>query len=181
MVAPRIVRLLTERLALREFTRDDVDDLVALDGDPRVMRYIGDGSVGTRPLCEAGIDRVRARYAEDTGLGIWHASRRDDGAFVGWVSLKPCGDSADIEVGYRLMHYAWGRGYATELARAMVRRGFEEVSLDRVIGVTHPDNRVSQRVLTKVGMRDEGWGRYYGRDLRLFAIDRPMWQAGAGR
>ena len=181
MAAPRITQLPTGRLVLREFTRDDVDDLVALDGDPRVMRYIGDGSVGTRALCEAGIERTFARYAGGTGLGVWHAARRADGTFVGWVSLKPCGDSADIEVGYRLMHDAWGRGYATELARAMLRRGFEDVGLDRIIGVTHPDNHVSQRVLTKVGMRDEGWGRYYGRDLRLFAIDFAQWRAGGGR
>ena len=173
MAAPRITQLPTERLVLREFTRDDVDDLVALDGDPRVMRYIGDGSVGTRGTVRGrASSALLARYAEGTGLGLWHATRRDDGTFVGWVSLKPCGDSTDIEVGYRLMHDAWGRGYATELARAMLRRGFDDVGLDRIIGVTHPDNHVSQRVLAKVGMRDEGWGRYYGRDLRLFAIRR---------
>jgi RimJ/RimL family protein N-acetyltransferase len=176
MAAPRILRQQTRRLALREFTRADVDALVTLDADPRVMRFIGDGSVGTRALCEAGIERVLARYAEDNGLGLWHASRQDDGRFVGWVSLKPCGDSPDIEIGYRLMHDAWGQGFATELARAMVRRGFDEVGLERIIGVTHPDNAASQRVLAKAGMRDEGWGRYYGRDLRLFAIDRAMWR-----
>jgi RimJ/RimL family protein N-acetyltransferase len=174
MGAPRIVRLHTGRLALREFARDDVDDLVALDGDARVMRYIGDGSVGTRALCEAGIERALARYAEGNGLGIWHATRRDDGRFVGWVSLKPCGDSADIEVGYRLMHDAWGQGFATELARASLRRGFDEVGLDRIIGVTHPDNLASQRVLVKAGMRDVGWGRYYGRDLRLFVSEAAL-------
>ena len=181
MAAARMARLLTARLALREFTGDDVDDLVDLDGDPRVMRYIGDGSVGTRATCEAGIERVLARYAEGTGLGVWRAARRDDGRFVGWVSLKPCGDSPDIEVGYRLMHDAWGQGFATELARAMLARGFEEVGLERIIGVTHPENFASQRVLVKAGMRDEGFGRYYGRDLRLFAIGRTHWRDGAGR
>lgn len=181
MTAPRLDRLLTARLALREFARADVDDLVALDGDPRVMRYIGDGAVGTRAMCESGIERVLARYAEGTGLGVWRAARRDDGRFIGWVSLKPCGDSSDIEVGYRLVHDAWGHGFATELARAMVRRGFEEVGLERIIGVTHPENCASQRVLAKAGMRDEGFGRYYGRDLRLFATDRPRWREGAQR
>ena len=181
MAAPRVTQLPTERLVLREFTRDDVDDLVALDGDPRVMRYIGDGSIGTRALCETGIERTLSRYAEGTGLGLWHASRRDDGTFVGWVSLKPCGDSTDIEVGYRLMRDAWGGGYATELARAMLHRGFDDLGLGRIIGVTHPDNHVSQRVLTKVGMRDEGWGRYYGRDLRLFAIEHAQWPGGDER
>jgi RimJ/RimL family protein N-acetyltransferase len=181
MAAPRITQLPTERLVLREFTRDDVDALVALDADPRVMRFIGDGSVGSREACEAAIERVLARYAEDTGLGIWHATRQDDGSFVGWVSLKPCGDSTDIEVGYRLLHDAWGHGFATELTRAMLHRGFDEVGLDRIIAVTHPDNFVSQRVLAKAGLRDEGWGRYYGRDLRLFAMDIALWRAGVGR
>jgi RimJ/RimL family protein N-acetyltransferase len=174
-------RLLTERVALREFTRGDVDDILALDGDPQVMRYIGDGSTATRALAQAGIERVLARYAERTGLGVWRATRRDDGSFVGWASLKPCGESSDIEVGYRLMRESWGRGFATELARAMLRRGFDSLGLDRIIGVTHPDNTASQRVLAKVGMRDEGWGRYYGRDLRLFAIGRTTWIGGAAR
>jgi RimJ/RimL family protein N-acetyltransferase len=181
MPAPRITRLITERLALREFTRADVDDLVVLDTDPRVMRLIGDGSVSSREDCEAAIERTLERYAKDDGFGVWHATRQDDGGFVGWVSLKPCGDSDDIEVGYRLLQDAWGHGFATELARAMLRRGFEEVGLDRIIAVTHPDNFVSQRVLAKAGLRDEGWGRYYGRDLRLFAIDRLRWRAAAGR
>jgi RimJ/RimL family protein N-acetyltransferase len=166
----------TARLALREFAPEDADDLVALDSDPRVMRYIGDGSIATgRDTALEGIARTRRRYVEHPGTGVWRASRRDDGRFVGWVSLKHCGDSPDIEVGYRLMVHAWGQGFATELARAMLRRGFRELGLPRIIGVTHPDNLPSQHVLTKAGLRDEGWGRYYGRDLRLFAILRDEW------
>ncbi len=115
----------TARLALREFTPEDADDLVALDSDPRVMRYIGDGSVAPgRDAALEGIARTRRRSVEHPGTGVWRASRRDDGRFVGWVSLKHCGDSPDIEVGYRLMVHAWGQGFATELARAMLRRGF---------------------------------------------------------
>ncbi|HEX4884184.1 MAG TPA: GNAT family N-acetyltransferase [Casimicrobiaceae bacterium] len=165
----------TPRLALREFTRDDVDALLALDSDPRVMRYIGDGSTATRADVERGIDRTLARYAAHPGTGVWHASRRDDGRFVGWVSLKHAGESPDIEVGYRLLPEAWGLGFATELARAMLARGFDELRLDRVIGITHPENAASQRVLLKVGLRDEGWGRYYDCDVRLFALRREAW------
>jgi RimJ/RimL family protein N-acetyltransferase len=67
---------------------------------------------------------------------------------------------------------AWGRGYATEGARIVVRHAFDELELDRLIGVTHPDNVASQRVLMKAGLADAGWGRYYGRRLRLFAARR---------
>lgn len=169
----------TARLALRAFTLADVMDIAALDGDPRVMRYIGDGSTGTRDDARAAIERVLRRYDEHPGTGVWHASRRDDGRFVGWVSLKHAGDAPDIEIGYRLAHEAWGQGFATELARAMLRRGFAELGLDRIIGVTHPGNVASQRVLLKAGLRDEGYGRYYGRELRLFALRRDAWQDAA--
>lgn len=165
----------TPRLALREFTRADVDDIFALDSDARVMRYIGDGRVSTRLEADQAIGRVLKRYVDTPGLGVWHARRRDNGAFVGWVSLKHAGESPDIEVGYRLRPDAWGFGFATELARAMLLRGFGQLGLDRIIGVTHADNAASQRVLAKIGMRDEGWGRYYDRDLRLFAIERAGW------
>lgn len=162
----------TSRLAVREFTAADVDDIFALNADPRVMRYIGDGTPATREDAEAAVERSLRRYREHPGLGAWHVSRRDDGRFVGWVSLKHAGESPDIEVGYRLRHDAWGQGFATELARAMLRRGFDERGLDRIIGVTHADNAASQRVLLKAGLRDEGWGDYYGQRLRLFAISR---------
>ena len=166
----------TARIALRPFAPGDGGDLYSLDSLPEVMRYIGDGSVVTdRAASEAAIPTIVRRYAEHPGTGSWHASRRDDGRFVGWVSLKHAGSAPDIEIGYRLMPHAWGQGIATELARAMVQRGFAEVGLDRIIGVTHPDNLASQHVLMKIGMRDEGWGRYYDRDLRLFAIRREDW------
>lgn len=169
----------TLRCRLRRFTPEAVDDVLALDSDPRVMRFIGDGSTGTRADAQAAIERVLRRYDEHPGTGVWHASRRDDGRFVGWVSLKHAGDAPDVEVGYRLMRDAWGQGFATELARAMLRRGFGELGLPRIIGVTHPENLASQRVLLKIGLRDEGWGRYYGRDLRLFAVAREAWRGDA--
>jgi RimJ/RimL family protein N-acetyltransferase len=167
----------TTRLRLREFSAADVEDLHALDSDPRVMRFIG--SPSTREDATLALERVLRRYIEHPGQGAWHVSRRDDGRFVGWVSLKFAGESPDVEVGYRLVADAWGFGFATELARAMLERGFARLQLDRIIGVAHPDNHASQRVLSKVGMRDEGWGRYYDQDLRLFAIDRKRWTTAA--
>ena len=169
----------TARLRLREFTAADVDLIHALDSDPRVMRYVGDGRTSSREDAALAIGRIQRRPLEHPGQGVWHASRQDDGRFVGWVSLKFAGDSRDVEIGYRLVFDAWGSGFATELARTMLERGFDVLKLDRIIGVTHPDNRASQRVLAKVGMRDEGWGRYYDKDLRLFAIDRERWLRAA--
>jgi RimJ/RimL family protein N-acetyltransferase len=163
----------TLRLELRAFVPGDFDDMHRLDSDPRVMKYIADG----RPAAREAIAQRLARFirypALYPDLGVWRASRRDTGAFIGWFALNYAGKSTDIEVGYRLVPQAWGQGYATEGARALVDYGFDDLDLDRIIGLTHPGNRASQRVLMKAGLADIGWGRYYDRRLRLFAADNP--------
>ncbi len=162
----------TLRLELRAFVAGDVDDLYRLDSDPRVMKYIGNG----KPLARDAVARRLKRFirypALYPDLGVWRASRRDNGIYIGWFALNYAGKTADVEVGYRLLPEAWGRGFATEGAKALVDYGFDDLGLHRIIGVTHPDNKASQRVLQKAGLEDVGWGRYYDRRLRLFAAER---------
>jgi len=164
----------TLRLALREFTLDDLPDLIRLDSDPRVTRYLAGGKPAPQAAIAASLRRIIRYPALYPSLGIWRAARRDTGAFIGWFSLKYAGKSPDVEIGYRLCPEAWGRGFATEGARALIDYGFDDLSLTRIIGVTHRDNIASQCVLMKAGMKDLGWGRYYERRLRLFAIDHPQ-------
>ena len=163
----------TLRLDLREFRRDDFADLLRLDSDPRVMKYIAGGKPMSKKEVEAALVRAMRYYRSMYGLGVWHATRRDTGAFVGWYSLKYCPPTCDVEVGYRLLHDAWGQGFATEGATELVRYGFDDLGLEKIIGVTHPGNRASQRVLMKAGLRDAGFVRtYYDRRLRLFEARR---------
>jgi RimJ/RimL family protein N-acetyltransferase len=162
----------TLRLEMRAFVEDDVDEVYRLDRDPRVMKYIADGKPSTRDMVVQRLKRF-IRYPKlYPDLGAWRASRRDNGAFIGWFALNYAGKSTDIEVGYRLLPSAWGRGFATEGAKALVDYGFDDLGLYRIIGVTHPGNKASQRVLMKAGLEDRGWGRYYDRRLRLFAAER---------
>jgi RimJ/RimL family protein N-acetyltransferase len=162
----------TLRLELREFVPSDLPDLIRLDTDARVMKYIGSGRISAQAEVEAIIPRVRRNYTLYPGLGSWRAARRDTGACIGWFSLKYIPRTVEVEVGYRLLPKAWGQGYATEGACELVRYGFDDVGLDRIIGITHKDNFASQRVLMKAGLADEGWGHYYGWRVRLFAARR---------
>ena len=162
----------TLRLELREFVPSDLPDLMRLNSDPRVMKYIGKGRVSTPADVDAAMARTRRVYALYPGLGNWRASRRDNGEYIGWFSLNYIPGTVEVEVGYRLLHEAWGQGYATEGATELVRYGFDDVGLDRIIGVTHKDNFASQRVLVKAGLKDAGWGHYYGWRVRLFAARR---------
>ena len=162
----------TLRLELRDFVAEDFDDLCRLDGDPRLMKYIADGKPASRDAIAQRLKRFIRYPTLYPDLGIWRAGRRDSGAFIGWFCMCYAGRSPDIEVGYRLLPEAWDRGFATEGATALVAYGFEDLGLHRIIGVTHPGNKASQRVLMKAGLADVGWGRYYGRRLRLFAATR---------
>jgi len=172
------VWLETLRLELREFTPDDIGDLIRLDSDPRVLKYINGGRPMPQSEIDAAMRRVTRYYALYSGLGVWRASLRGSGKFIGWYCLKYCPPTTDIEVGYRLLHAHWGRGYATEGARALVDYAFDDLGVKRVIGVTHPGNKASQHVLQKAGLSDLGWGNYYDRRLRLFACERAADRCG---
>jgi RimJ/RimL family protein N-acetyltransferase len=161
----------TTRITLREVVADDAANFYSLDRDPRVMRFIADGRVGTIDSAYAAVARAMHCYGMYPGLGKW-AAEEASGRFIGWFSLNYVPGTVDVEIGYRLLPDAWGRGYATEGASALALHGIETVGLYRIIGLAHPDNFASQRVLQKTGMRDAGWGHYYGRDLRLFVTER---------
>ena len=166
-------RLATPRLALREFTKADVDDLLRCDGDARVMRYLANGlAARTREEVAASLERVEQGYAARPGWGLLHASRRDDGAFVGGCGLFHVPDGEDVEIAYRLPVDCWGRGYATEMARAVLAHAFHTLRLSRVIGLTWPENVASQRVLAKIGMRLQGTAEHYGRTMQVYVADR---------
>ena len=165
--------LQTTRLMLRPIVPADIDDLLSMDGDARVMRYIGSGQgPRTRDEVVASFGRVMDLAAKHPGMSLLHASERKGGRFVGGCGLFPLPDTDAIEIAYRLPYACWGQGYATEMARAVLAHGFDTLRLARIVGVTYPENLPSQRVLAKIGMRDEGCGVHYGRTMRVFAAER---------
>jgi len=174
--------LATPRLVLRPFAPGDVDELLTMDGDARVMRYIGTGlGPRTRDEVAASIGRVMDFAARHPGMSLLHASARDTGRFVGGCGLFPLPDDSAIEIAYRLPHDCWGQGYATEMAQAVMAHGFDTLGLARIVGVTYPENEPSQRVLLKIGMRAEGEAVHYGRTMRVFAAERVAFEAGTDR
>ena len=168
----REVLLETERLVLRRVTLADLDDMARINGNPDVMRYIGDGSVWTRAQSEARIRRVLKIYEIFPGLGMWIGEDISTRRFVGAYALIYIPKTVEVEVGYRLQKSAWGRGLATEGARALVRYGMFELGLDRVVGLTHPDNEPSKHVLMKSGLQPRGMGHYYDKDLCYFVAQK---------
>lgn len=138
---------------LRQWRQSDKQPFAALNSDPRVMEYFP--SVLSRPQSDAIADRCSALIAEH-GWGFWAAELKASGNFLGFVGLHvPSEDlpfSPCVEIGWRLAHEHWGRGYATEAAREALRFGFEVLALDKIVSFTSVGNLRSQSVMQRLGM-----------------------------
>jgi len=151
------VFLETERLVLRQLTEADVGNLFALDSDPAVMHFLTGGRPTPRDVIEREIlPRFLRFYKRHDGFGAWAVIEKATGDFLGWFSFRPPEGSSspdEVELGYRLRQSAWGKGYGTEGARALIRKGFTELGVQRVCARTYQDNLASRRVMEKVGLR----------------------------
>jgi RimJ/RimL family protein N-acetyltransferase len=166
----------TERLLLRPWRPADRAPFAQMNADPEVMRYVGVGRPMTRAQSDELADAIQAHW-ERHGFGLWCAAPRDDpDACVGFVGLAipsflPAVLPA-VEVGWRLARPAWGRGLATEGARASLDHAFGPLNLESVISVIDPANHRSVRVAEKLGMRHEASHLHplTGRKLHAYAI-----------
>lgn len=145
--------LRTERLVLRRWLPADRQLFAALNADPEVMEYYP--GVLSRPESDALADRIEAHFAAH-GFGLWALEVAGVAGFVGCVGLAiprfeapftPC-----VEIGWRLARAHWGKGYATEAARAAMAYGFDVLRLPELVSFTVPANLRSRRVMERLGM-----------------------------
>lgn len=164
----------TDRLVLRRFTEDDVDNLVELDSDPEVMRFLTGGTATPREVVEQSLlPAFMGCYERGDSYGFWAAVEKTTGNFIGWFHLRPQegSPSDEPELGYRLHRSAWGKGYATEASRALIRKGFTELGARRVVASTYEHNLASRRVMEKIGMQLVRTFRPTDDELRSHGLD----------
>lgn len=146
--------LSTERLRLRPWREADFAPFAAMNADPAVMEHFP--AVQAREESDAAARRIRDGI-ESRGWGLWAVEVVGGEPFIGFTGLAmptfeapfvPC-----TEVGWRLARSAWGRGYATEAARAALRFGFGELGLEEIVSFTALTNRRSIAVMERLGMR----------------------------
>ena len=173
--------LVTERLELRRFTAADLEPLLAVFGDAEVMRYVG---AERRPLTAdevRGLLTARRRTGREHGFGPLAVVERASGGCVGEAGLQLLEAGPDIELTYTLARAAWGRGYATEAARAVLRWAFAGLRLPRIVAVADPENTASLRVLEKLGMRRrDGVSATAPRTWRSSRVTLGAWRDLAG-
>lgn len=185
--------LRTERLLLRPLTKNDEDLGRALLMAPAVMEHLGGAYTEARLLKEM---EIATRRGAGGAIGVWCVLDGETDEKLGTGVLLPLpteeddtnwdlvsGEAlpdAEIEVGYLLKESAWGKGYATEICRRLVRFAFEETALEEVVAITSPTNDASQNVLRKAGLRDVGMRRAYASLCPGFKITREQWLGAVG-
>ncbi len=180
------LELKTERLLLRRWRPADLSPFAAINADPRVMEYFPAplSSVESAALLE----RIELCF-EDRGYGLWAAEVPGEAALIGFVGLAPVeleiAFAPAVELGWRLAPQFWGRGLASEAARATMRCAFEELELPSLVSYTAASNLRSRRVMERLQMRrDPGEDFEHpllpeGHPLRahvLYRIDAARWR-----
>ena len=146
----------TERLTLRHFHVLDVDPMLQVFGDPEVMRF-GNG-VQNKEWVQAWLRSCLERYYQTWGFGPYAVVKKQDQDLIGYCGLYFFPDingQPEVEIGYRLIRSAWGKGYATEAACAVREYAFHTLGIKRLIAMIDPSNVASIRVAEKIGMHYE--------------------------
>jgi len=162
----------TERLRVRHFQPSDLDEFAALCADPLVMRFMGDGVTLPRSEVERWIGICQQKYAA-RGYGTSAVFEKDSGMFVGYCGVIRAPENDFDELTYAFHIVAWGKGYATEVGRAMIEYVFERSTLERIYATIHAENSASIKVVEKIGFHfDRLEIEDDGTPVRFYSIER---------
>ncbi|MCF5707343.1 GNAT family N-acetyltransferase [Pseudomonas syringae] len=167
----------TDRLVLRDFEVADVPALAAILGDPQVMRYSVRGVLSGHATGEF-VRNCKQAYSVD-GFGTQAVIDAATGQVIGFCGLnsETVDGVMEVEIGYRLAPSFWGRGLASEAARATLKHAFETLRLTSVIAIVQPENVASVRVLQKIGFKDYVHSQYHRLGVRIYRFASAQWQA----
>jgi len=171
----RIPLIETERLILRTYVQDDMETIFQMITDPDVRRFFPDRSHKREDIL-ASLP-ARMVFWSRNGFGQFGVCEKGSGKLVGYCGLKRLDETKEIEIYYGFFRDAWGKGYATESAAAVLRFAFEETRLRRIAACAHPENYASQKVLEKIGLVRDGEAFFYGMDLFYFALEKRSYRA----
>lgn len=146
----------TDRLILRPWKEEDLDPFAALNADPKVMEYFP--AMLSKPESDQLAERIKTKM-DEKGWGLWAVSVPGIAEFIGFLGLNsvdqvslPAPFSPAVEVGWRIAFEHWGKGYATEGAKAALAYGFESLNLGEIVSFTALQNMRSRRVMERIGM-----------------------------
>jgi RimJ/RimL family protein N-acetyltransferase len=163
----------TTRLSLRPFQEKDAETLYRIYQTEGVLRYFPNTVPPPLEKLQRFIHNQQVHW-EKFGYGNWGILPECEAEIIGWAGLQFLPELNETEVGFLLDLPFWGKGYATEAARASLMFGFNRFKLDHIIALVHPENLASMRVIDKCGMVYQETLALWGIQLRRYRIDRPF-------
>jgi [ribosomal protein S5]-alanine N-acetyltransferase len=161
----------SERLLFRKFTMDDAELIYVLNLDPEVTKYTKD-SMADVGHAKTVLEEVIIPQYTLYGHGRWALHLNEGNEFIGWCGLKYRPELDEIDLGYRFKKQYWGKGYATEAAKAAIEYGFNKLNLKTIRGRALPGNDASVKVLEKCGMKYMGMQNVDGYDHITYQITK---------
>ena len=164
--------LTTQHLLLRQFSCQDVEKVYEIIHEKDILQYYPDPQPYSFEKTQQMINNHLGHWQKHA-YGWWAVELINRPGLIGWGGLQYLTETDETEVGYLLSKNFWGKGYATELAGFALEYGFKQLGFDKIIGLTHPDNIASQRVLLNCGMTYLGIFNYFGMACKKYLIDNP--------
>lgn len=161
----------TERFYFRQFTEADAGLFLELNSNPAVVKYVHEAPIADEAAALKVITEIiQPQYIN--GIGRWAMHLKENNEFIGWCGLKYIKELDETDLGYRFFEHCWGKGYATEAARATLRYGFDQMHIDEIIGRAHIDNIASWKVLEKIGMQYWKENNFCDGPTKVYRINR---------
>jgi RimJ/RimL family protein N-acetyltransferase len=171
MGVPEIPTLTTARLRLRGLRGSDYEHYAALYADPEVTRFIGTGETWDRGRAWRHMAFVHGHWWLG-GAGMWVVEETASGSFAGMIGFSEPATWPGFELGGHLARCHWGKGFASEGARAAMAYAFDVLRRERLISLVNPANYASIRVAERIGERLEGTIDHLGREMLKYGLDR---------
>jgi len=135
------------------------------------MRYISEGAPWPHSKIVEFVERQRTHFTE-LGYCLWKLMIKDESEISGFCGLQPLDDLPGIEIGWWLASRLWGKGLATEAARAVLEDGFRRCGLNRIVAIAKRENKASTRIMEKIGMKYEKEALHHSIEVVLYAIEK---------
>ena len=162
----------TARLTLRSFTLQDAEPLHYILIIPGVLEYFPSSDPPGLERVQKLVER-QINHWEDHNYGWWAVEPTGAGELIGWSGLQYLPETDEIEIDYLLSKLYWGKGLATESAIAGLDYGFNSLGIEKIIGIVHPENVASQKVLEKIGLRFQEQTEYFGLECDKYLAINP--------
>lgn len=160
--------IVTDRLFIRELRLSDLKNFSSLENNELVRKYIPNLSKSTIYECKDILKKHINKYHYGNGLNTWALESRDLNEFIGITGYRYLEDIKEVEIGIRLLPDYWKLGYATEVGKALIRYGFSELGLRKIIAMALPQNENSIKSLENIGLDFDRYGYFRGSRVAFY-------------